>query len=424
MRRNADWEGLLRERSIGIRQDAGGRASLIAGQSDTLRDRDIREKMIPIMERYYIQPTIARRLERIHLVFFISSLAITLAVATCIIHSHPASYWKPEQKSVLTQGQTLAIEQFLAASLLATIGPAFHRRRTIWQTFGKGPTGTRTEAVQRQFSPLAKFHGHALFVASTLLSFGAAGVIGLIRTYEGWPTGFAVISPATIIAGYGISRASYALEGQLHRRHRFRTVHSLDVVTLALFELSSLTIAARYTDWYESTNNRMIFRKSIEIWAARIETQPIQIRYTTLRERSLRREIRSFHLRVGAAIRSHSVELAKVREESQYLLIEDSLVRGFINALDGNTEALLENAPELSRSSRVTRVALHCVPAATMVTFALLIPVLPGVGEAAGSSVRVFLLAAAALALIPGSGTAKATVEGALTRVLPGQAKS
>jgi hypothetical protein len=183
-------------------------------------------------------------------------------------------------------------------------------------------------------------------------------------------------------------------------------------------------IAARHTDWYQSTGNRILLRKNIELWAARIEKQPIQIRYTTLRETTLRREIRSFHLRIGAALRSHSVELAKVQEESQYLLIEDSLVRGFINALDGDTAALLENAPELSRSSRFAKVALHCAPAATMATFALLIPVLPGVGGAAGSSVRVFLLAAAALALIPGSGTAKTTVEGALTRVLPGQAKS
>lgn len=419
MGRNTDWNELLRERSIAIRHEAEGRASLIARQVDTLRDRDIREKMIPIMERYYVQPAIIRRFERIHIAFCLSSLTLTSIVAAYMLRSHPASYWKPSYKSVLTQGQILAVEQSLAAILLVTLGLIFHRRRTIWQSFSKGPSGTRIEAVQRNFSPLAKFHRYASF----FLSFYVGGVIGLIRTYEGWPAGFAVLSPVAIIAGYGISRISYALEGQLYRRYRLRTAHSLDVATLALFALSSLTIAARHSDWYQPTSNRMLLRKNIELWAARVETQPIQIRYTTLRERSLRREIRSFHLRLGAVIRRHSVELAKVREESQYLLVEDSLIRGFVNAFDGDTEALLENAPELSRSSRVARVALHCVPAATMATFALLIPVLPGVGEAAGSSVRVFLLAAAALALIPGSGTAKTTVEGALTRVLPGQGK-
>jgi hypothetical protein len=310
-------------------------------------------------------------------------------------------------------------EQMVAALGFALVGLTIQLRRAIWRTLRGEIRPRRTDEVQKR-----NLTRHTFTFILPMISAQFACYAGLVlhRGFSDGPAGWMILGVLTLASGYGAGKASAAFLDYLYRRRAADTEEILDTATISLFYATTLLFLFLHTDEYLDRRARLIARKQAYYAALDIELNGTPLKYTSAGEKELRRSIKMTHARIAARIREHAEALAGAHSKEDYKKICDSMLGGFLAALEGNMEALLKTAPQITRLSRLSKIARHVAPAAVMAAFAGIIPLLPGAGDAAGS-VRVLLLATAALTLIPGSSSARATVEGALNKAIPGPQK-
>lgn len=356
-------------------------------------------------------------------------MQIAFCIAILILGSSTAVYLVNSRQFLESVGaikassanlRTPIPEQMVAALGFALVGLTVQLRRAIWRTLRGDIRPSRTDEVQKRNLTRHTFT-LLLPIASTQMAI-YAGLI-LYRVFTNGPAGWMILGALTLTSGYGAGKASEAFLDYLYRRGTVETEEILDTVTKALFYATTLLFLNLHTNEYLNRSARLAVRKQAYFSALDVEFNGTPLRYTWVSEKELRRSIKMTHARIAARIRDHAEALAKAHTKEDYKKICDSMLGGFLAALEGDMEALLETAPQITRLSRLSRFARHIAPAAAMALFAGIIPLLPGAGDAAGS-VRVLLLATAALTLIPGSTSARATIEGALNKALPGQQKT
>ncbi|MET8780284.1 hypothetical protein [Streptomyces sp. NPDC004589] len=389
------------------------------GEIDEAEFRDFRESVISVVERSAVNPRREVRWERIHVILCIlaivggsaltSYLAVALGPAGAVmtLKNKNADHW-----------QAFA-GFFMVAAAFSLVGLILERRRVIYRIAVGRIKPARYEAVHYNFPVYHIFH---MFLPAWTAPFAVGAFLLLRGNSAHWPYGWAAVAMAGIVGGYAVGRSTWAIWAWMMRRTADESEQSLDVVVNALFLATTLMYASLRSRDFHLRSVRRYVRYELFALAANVEHSKVPLELTFRVERHLRGEIKVNYARIAQAIRAHARKLATIQNEGQYREISSSLLGGLRAALAGDMETLLENAPEVSRSSRVRNFLRHITPAVAMALFAAIIPVLPGVGDAAGS-VRVLLLATAALTLIPGAGSARPTIEGALSRALPGSQK-
>lgn len=299
------------------------------------------------------------------------------------------------------------------------LGLMFQRRYAIVRVYTGRTRASRLERVKNRRPPIEEFH-HYLPLAWS----GFAGLSALtVWEYWGeWPAGWLTMLVSNILIGYAAGKLSLVFLGCLFIRSTPGTVRVLDRLVCCLFDATTALFFMSRFEGCDDRRFRMRVRASMYNAAGSVEADSTPLLFTWKHEKKLRSEIRSDRAKVAAVMRSLARKLAVANSAEEHKEIRDAMLAGLFLAIDGNLPGLVESAPDVSRSSRLSRVARHVAPAVAMMLFAVVIPLLPGANEAA-SSVRVFLIATAALTLIPGTSTARGTIESALTRSLPGQQK-
>lgn len=293
------------------------------------------------------------------------------------------------------------------------------RRRVIYRMIVGRIKPDRYEELNYNYAVAYLFH---LFLPGVALPFILSACLLLQSNYDNWPYGWATLAVTGLVIGYIAGQSTWALWAWVMRRTAEDSEQSLDTVVKVLFVATTMLYLSLQNNEYSLRSVRRHVRMELFSLAATVEHNRMPLVFIFRGERMLRSEIKMKHARLAQAIRVHAKKLATVQTEQQYRDIASSLLSGLLVALEGDMDILLENAPEVSRSSRVRNFLRHVTPALIMVLFAVIIPMLPGVGDAAGS-VRVLLLATAVLTLIPGASSARPTIEGALSRALPGPQK-
>ncbi|WP_432178786.1 hypothetical protein [Streptomyces sp. NBC_00063] len=395
------------------------RSSWLFGEVEDVKFRDFRESVILVVERSAINPRREIRWEKVQI--FLCVLAI---MAGAVLTSYAAGAWAPIGAVVTVKGKNAdPSESFIAFFLvtlgLSLVGLVLDRRRYIYRIAVGKVRPDRYEEVNYSHSTGHVFH---FYLPGLALPFALSACLLLKNNYGHWPYGWAAVAVTGLMIGYIAGQSTWALWTWVMRRTAPDSEQALDMAVKGLFlSVTLLHLSLRNND-YSLRSVRRHVREELFLWAGQVERNKIPLRFVFRSERTLRGEIKMKHARIGQAIRVHARKLATVQTEEQYRDIASSLLGGLLAALEGDIDVLLENTPEVSRSSRVRNFLRHVTPALLMVLFAAIIPVLPGVGDAAGS-VRVLLLATAVLTLIPGASSARPTIEGALSKAIPGPQK-
>lgn len=405
------------ERSHQIRAEVWNYLWWIGERIPLSRHNEVREAVISATERSLPHPLNLRRWERVHVSFAVIAVLAGATCATYFVHSGALA--SKEAGAILSRGDfrdSITVQFFLALGV-TYLGFSFHRRRPLIRSINQVLHPDRHDQIHNSVSPVSQFH-FLLFLNITysLLCFGSM----ISRSITGWTAGWIALTASSLFLGYAASRAAYSIESYLVTHEANGREKEFDEVTCGLFYLSGLLCTALKSREYELTKIRRLVRSEVRGVAARIEFNSTPMKYTRWSERKLRAEAMGPHRRVANLLREHARVLGKVHSEEDFERICNSIIYGFMAIHERNLENLLENAPEVTPSSRFSRAIRYCGPAVVMVIFAIAIPLLPGASDAA-ASVRVFLFATAALALIPGSTSARSTVEGALSRALPAQ---
>lgn len=372
-----------------------------------------------VIERSTISPRLEDRWERIQIALCIALVALGTSIATTLMNSSPLLEHIGVAGANSISLKASISKQIAATLAFSAIGLTAQRRRVIWRTLKGEIKPSRTDEVQNRGQFGIKFTILLPFAAAQM---AAAAFLVLRDEYGTWPSGWLALAALGLTSGYGAGKLSFTFWNYMARRGARETEEVFDSAIKALFFMATLLFLALHTKEYPLRSVRLAIRRQIYFAAHAVETNGTPVRYTWRTEKALRSSIKEIHARIAALIHDHARALAKAHTEVEYKKVCDSMLSGLMAALEEDTEGLLANAPELTRSSRISRIALHISPAAAMALFAGIIPLLPGVGDAAGS-VRIFLLATAALTLIPGSNSARATIEDALNKALPGQQK-
>ncbi|MFE0131220.1 hypothetical protein ACFWY6_06515 [Streptomyces sp. NPDC059037] len=362
----------------------------------------------------------SRRWERLH-VFFAVCAVLAGAVVATYFTSSGILVGKEAGATLSDRGFEEPISiRFTLALGVTYLGFAFHRRMPLIRSIKQVMDPSRDDQIYNTVSYVSKFHFFLLInITYSLLAFAST----ISRSVTGWTAGWATLTGAALLLGYVASRAAYGIESYLIDREASERGNESDEMVRGLFYLSGLLCTALKSGEYTLTKIRRMVRSEVRKIASGIEFNSIPRKYTRWSERKLRREVMQPHRLVADLLREHARALGKVHSEEDFERICESVIFGFMAAYEGDMNRLVENAPESTRSSRLSRAIRYCGPAAVMVVFAIAIPLLPGAGDAA-ASVRVFLFATAALTLIPGSTSARSTVESALSKALPAQPKS
>lgn len=372
-----------------------------------------------VVNRSAINPHRDIKWERMHVLLCILAVLIGAAVT---------AYWAREFAPV---GAVLTVEGknsdlnvsslafFLVALALSLVGLIVDRRRVIYRMAVGSIKPDRYEELNYGYSVGYLFHLALPGVATPLI---IIALVLLYENYEHWPYGWAVVAVSGLMVGYLAGQSTWALWAWMVRRSTEEAEQPLDVTVKALLLAASLLFMSLKVNEYSIRSVRRIVRRELFSAASMVKSNHSSLAFTFRSERALRREVKVAHARIAQAIREHARKLATAQTEEQCRDVASSLLGGLRAALQGDIDALLENAPELTRSSKIRDAIRWITPALVMMIFAVVIPLLPGVGDAAGS-VRIILLATAALTLIPGASSARPTIEGALSKALPGSQK-
>ncbi|MCQ9183055.1 hypothetical protein KMT30_29225 [Streptomyces sp. IBSBF 2953] len=233
--------------------------------------------------------------------------------------------------------------------------------------------------------------------------------------YREWPIGWQVLLGGGLLLGFALRRWANAFWRLLDRHARTEYEESIDQVVWQLHYLAWILHVRRpqYLKPHILRQVRTLMGEAARI----IELNPVPIRTAHWRERTLRRHIRRDHARVAAALRELSKDVATVHSVEQYDRVCAAVLAGAISAAHGNWDELLENAPEVTLTSRSARSIRRAAPALTLIAAALVIPVLPGVGPAS-DGIRVLLLATAVFTALPSDNATRDVIRGALDKAL------
>ena len=161
------------------------------------------------------------------------------------------------------------------------------------------------------------------------------------------------------------------------------------------------------------------FRLDLNWWAAYAQQSRIAFKRTRWFEWRERAHYRRRYRMLGAIIRSHASTALAANTAADWEPICQSLVSGLMLVVDEDWDAIIAAYALLPRRDRwITRLAPRLLTAAVTGCGAVFLPLLPGLGGAAGSSVRVFLGIAAVLALLP-AGEGYDPVRSAVSSSLP-----
>ncbi|MEU5209352.1 hypothetical protein [Streptomyces sp. NPDC020742] len=136
-------------------------------------------------------------------------------------------------------------------------------------------------------------------------------------------------------------------------------------------------------------------------------------------EISLRREIRIQNKRIAKILRDHSRALAKAGNQADYERVLASLTGGLLAAARDDWDALLDGAPEVTRSSLATQMLTRLWPAVLLLGSATVLPLIPAFSESA-DDIRKFLLPMGIIAALGASETVASSVRGVLDKVIFG----
>ncbi|MFD7476263.1 hypothetical protein ACFV8Z_29960 [Streptomyces sp. NPDC059837] len=396
------------------------RSSYLVGEIEYARFRDFRESVILVVERSAINPRREIRWEKVHI--FLCILAIMMGA---VLTSYTAGVLAPIGAVVTVKNKNADPRQSFVAFFVVTLGLSLiglivDRRRVIYRMAVGRVKPDRYEELNHSFSAGYVFH---LCLPGVALPGAVSACVLLQNNYGHWPYGWALVVVTGLMIGYAAGQSTWALWAWVMRRTAADSEQALDVAVKALFMATTLLYLSLQNNEYSLRSVRRYVRMELFSLASAVEHNKMPLTFVLRGERALRSEVKIKHARIAQAIRVHSRKLATVQTEEQYRNISSSLLGGLLAALEGDIDVLLEGVPEVSRSSRVRNFLRHVTPALAMVLFAAIIPILPGVGDAAGS-VRVLLLATAVLTLIPGASSARPTIESALGKALPGPQKS
>ncbi|MFD8654722.1 hypothetical protein [Streptomyces mirabilis] len=322
------------------------------------------------------------------------------------------------------KSENATLRQSFGAFLLVSLasfwmGLALERRRLIYRIIiGR----VKPRDYEKRHYNWAVSHLFHAFMPIIVMQFAGYGALIIQSQYERWPYGWLTVAILGLISGYALGRWTWAFWVWIAGVTGPDAEQPLDRAVEALFIVTTLLYSCLHDGTYLLRSVRRDVRMQLFVWARVVEYNDMPLRLLYRGERALRGEIKMRHARIAQAIRVSAAKLGAIQSETQYREVASSLLGGLLAALEGDMEALLETCPEVSRSSRMRKFLHHVTPAVVMVIFAAVIPFLPGVGAAA-DSVRVLLLATAVLTLIPGASSARPTIEGALSKALPGQQK-
>ncbi|MEU0646129.1 hypothetical protein [Streptomyces umbrinus] len=239
-------------------------------------------------------------------------------------------------------------------------------------------------------------------------------LVKIFRTHQPWLIGWLVfftVDLFVVLVGARAEQGLYSVVFGLRRPPGQRHHHK--VVWYLFLAVSSLD---QSRDSWESD---IIFnRKYLEFAAKQIERDRLPLRTAGRFEFSLRRDMRSDQLRLGAAIRDHSRHLAVARNVTDYRQVCDSMRAGLLAAVERDWPTLLANSPQVTASSRIYRSLRKVTPSLALILFAVGIPVLPGVDSDVGASLRLLLLSTAFLTLMPVGDGVSTTIKDALGKAL------
>ena len=266
-----------------------------------------------------------------------------------------------------------------------------------------------------QMMPIAKI----LLSLVVFVSLGGTPwvILGFLRLPHVWIGGWAVF----LALGLGLANMAARIVGLVTNRldRIMRPAGELPhhLVIWRLFD-DVTTLYAYGHVWRQRLGPT---RRSLLSSARAIERSRIAMRTARWRDVGFRRDLRVPQLRLAALYRTHASALAKALDQAEYEAVCDSMRAGLLAAVDLDWTTLLANAPQVTGTSRAVGALRRFAPSLTLTFFALAIPLLPGVGDSVGSSIRVLLLGTAVLTLIPAGDGASATIKDALDKaVMPG----
>ncbi|MET7924186.1 hypothetical protein ABZT43_09410 [Streptomyces sp. NPDC005349] len=141
----------------------------------------------------------------------------------------------------------------------------------------------------------------------------------------------------------------------------------------------------------------------IEEAARRVEAIGYSTRVSSLLEAHHKIILRDESRRMAEVLRNHKRALVQASRREDFDAVVASMVAGVIALAAGDREALLENAPErVSRSEKIRRVAVWVLPALTLISAGIVLPMVPSVAAqgAAASSLRWSLIVAGVLSIV------------------------
>ncbi|MER5888681.1 hypothetical protein ABT160_33055 [Streptomyces sp. NPDC001941] len=262
------------------------------------------------------------------------------------------------------------------------------------------------------------------FVPATLL---ATVVVGAVASWLAVATALTVGPGGRLTAAaaglFGLLLGAQAnqwiasVERVLNRRyrqpHRSRPLDSL------LVELMTATSACFHgrSRWWDPRHVAVVRARLAEAVVAAQDHGDTR-RRTSITEVASRRQARQFHATLAELVRRHDRAITHARTAREYDTVLASLRSGVLALVDGDLDALLEHGATEPPASKAARLLRRTAPSLTLVAFAVVIPLLPGVDGATGGGVRVLLLMTAALALTPAGDSASGSVRSALERSL------
>ncbi|MEU4172797.1 hypothetical protein AB0F46_38655 [Streptomyces sp. NPDC026665] len=187
--------------------------------------------------------------------------------------------------------------------------------------------------------------------------------------------------------------------------------------------LTTLAVAAMIHNDRNRWRSASVTRKwclEIESIAIHAESALTRSKASPMQSRRLRRDLQEEAWRIGAAYRRHQQTLVVASSEVDVSRVIESLACGMEALLDGDRQALLENAPDAVTRSSLLAQAFNRVKSGLLIIAAgVALPYVPGVMGDTGSSLRVLLLTLGVLQLVTVQADVVSRIGGALDKSLP-----
>ncbi|MFC7810150.1 hypothetical protein [Streptomyces olivaceus] len=262
------------------------------------------------------------------------------------------------------------------------------------------------------------------FVPATILATAATAAAATwltVETASSAPAGHQLITAVTglfgAVLGLQVGRWIHMVESLVSRRfQKPQRRRPLDAVLVELMAAMWACFRGR-AQWWEPGNIKAVRARLALAVEAASDTTTVR-RRMSITEVAVRRRARQEHAALAELIRRHDRAITQVRTAQEYDAITDSLRVGALALATGDLETLMEHSSAEPPASRGNRLMRRTGSSLILATFAMVIPLLPGVNSATGNGVRVLLLMTAVLALLQVGDSASGSIRSALERSL------